>query len=404
MLRRLLDGDRVPPVLGLWLGLGALAERYEQPALVTRVVDHLLSTFPDQPRVSLLRAAQLRRAGDIAGSHATLDAIVPRLGNDTELRDDVADAYAALADYAAAAAVLAAATPTDAVTRKRAAMLSRAEDRPALAMLYTSLKAEQAAPSAERMLLLGQIAGFLKRYDEALAWFDAVPGGPERSAARLSAVSVLADQDRMAEALAATHAVEQDNTAPDDARRDAYLLEADLQRRSAHAEAELDAVQRGLAAFPDDSALLYSRALVWERRDDIARAEADFRRILAADPDNAVTLNALGYTLADRTDRLDEALRLIDRARAADPDSAAVIDSYGWVLFRLGRTTEALAQLRRAYQLQEDPEIAAHLGEVQWALGDREAATRALQASERMAPGNRALLRALQRLGLTAVP
>jgi tetratricopeptide (TPR) repeat protein len=404
VLERLLASDQVPPVLDLWLGLGALAERFERPVLVTKVVDHLLVTFPDQPRVALLRAAQQRRAGDIAASRATLDAIDPAVGGDADLRSAVADAYAAIADYARAAAVLAGAPASDANVRKRAAMLSRAEDRPALTALYDQLRAAPAPPSAERLLLLGQIAGFLKRYDEALAWFDKVPGEPERADARLGAVTVLADQGRMDEALAATHAIEQDATVPDDARRDAYLLESDLQRRAGHADAELDAMQRGLAAFPDDTALLYNRALIWERRDDIPRAEADFRRILAADPDNAITLNALGYTLADRTDRLDEALRLIDRARAADPDSAAVIDSYGWVLFRVGRTAEALAQLRRAYQLQEDPEIAAHLGEVQWVLGDREAARRAFRASERMAPGNRSLQRAFKRLGLEAVP
>ncbi len=142
-------------------------------------------------------------------------------------------------------------------------------------------------------------------------------------------------------------------SAPEDARRDAYILEAELRNKDKNGAGELDAYARGLAAFPDDPDILYARALGWERRDDIARAEADFRKILVTDPDSTAALNALGYTLADRTTRYQEALELIDRARAAEPDNAAIIDSYGWVLYRLGRSEEALTELRRAFVLAE---------------------------------------------------
>ena len=155
----------------------------------------------------------------------------------------------------------------------------------------------------------------------------------------------------------------------------------------------------GLAAYPDDPALLYARALTWERRDDIAHAEADFRRILVAEPDNVNALNALGYTLADRTTRYAEALQLIDRARAAEPDSAAIIDSYGWVLYRLGRTKEALPELRRAYSMQKDPEIASHLGEVLWVMGQKDEARRYFDEARKLDPENRSLQRALRKTG-----
>ena len=162
---------------------------------------------------------------------------------------------------------------------------------------------------------------------------------------------------------------------------------------------ELDVFARGLAAYPDDPALLYSRALSWERRDDIARAEADFRRILVSDPDDVNALNALGYTLADRTTRYAEALELIDRARAAEPGNAAIIDSYGWVLHRLGREAEALVELRRAYGLQKDPEIASHLGEVLWVLGQKDEARKYFDEAKKLDPDNRALKRALEKTG-----
>jgi len=144
---------------------------------------------------------------------------------------------------------------------------------------------------------------------------------------------------------------------------------------------------------------LYARSLSWEQRDDIARAEADLRKVLVAEPDNVAALNALGYTLADRTTRYDEALQLIDRARVAEPDNAAIIDSYGWVLYRLGRKDEALVELRRAFSLQKDPEIAAHLGEVLWVTGNKDEARRYFDEARKLDPDNRSLQRALARTG-----
>ncbi|MEE7561086.1 tetratricopeptide repeat protein, partial [Xanthomonas sp. Kuri4-2] len=174
-------------------------------------------------------------------------------------------------------------------------------------------------------------------------------------------------------------------------------LEAELRQRSGDAAGELDAFARGLAAYPDDNALLYARGLAWEQRDNIGRAEADLRKILVTEPENIAALNALGYTLADRTTRYKEALALIDRARTADPDNPAIVDSYGWVLYRLGRTPEALVQLRRAWTLARDPEIAAHVGEVLWVSGQQDEARRYFEEARKLDPDNRALRRAMEK-------
>ena len=190
-----------------------------------------------------------------------------------------------------------------------------------------------------------------------------------------------------------------DASIDESARRDAYLLEAELRQKHDDDAGELDALARGLAAYPDDNNLLYARGLAWERRDRIDRAEADLRRVLVTDPTNTAALNALGYTLADRTDRYKEALELIDRARAAAPDEAAIIDSYGWVLYRLGRKDEALVQLRRAYTLMKDPEIAAHLGQLLWEKGQHEEARKLFDEARRLDPDNRSLQRALEKTG-----
>ena len=211
-----------------------------------------------------------------------------------------------------------------------------------------------------------------------------MPGGPQRWQARLRAANVLHELERGDEAYAELRELQADAAVDDDARRDAYLLEAELRQKDKDDAART----RRLRPRPGRVSRTMARCCMrarwrWERRDDIARAEADFRKILVAEPDNVAALNALGYTLADRTTRYAEALELIDRARVAEPDNAAIIDSYGWVLYRLGRNDEALVELRRAFALQKDPEIAAHLGEVLWVT--RQARTRRAGTSTRRA-------------------
>ena len=103
--------------------------------------------------------------------------------------------------------------------------------------------------------------------------------------------------------------------------------------------------------------------------------------------------------MADRTTRYQEALELIDRARTAEPDQAAIIDSYGWVLYRLGRNAEALVELRRAFVLQKDPEIAAHIAEVLWFSGKQEEARRFFDEAGKLDPESRSLQRALEKTG-----
>jgi tetratricopeptide (TPR) repeat protein len=399
LLGQLLDDGRIPDKLQAWLAFGGLAQKLDQEALAERIVSEVVRRFPGEPRVALLRASQLRQAGKSDEARKVLAALDPAMLLVPELRLAVAAEYDEMGDYHAAAATLARGAQDDRTYALRASLLARAEDKTALTNLYEELRRDAAKPEPARRLLLGQMAEFLKRYEEALDWYRGVPGGEQRWTAKLRAANVLHELKRGPEAFKALQDLQADASAPEDARRDAYVLEADLRSKDKNAAGELDAFARGLAAFPDDPDILYARALTWERRDDIARAEADFRKILVADPDSTAALNALGYTLADRTTRYREALELIDRARTAEPDNAAIIDSYGWVLYRLGRKDEALAELRRAFSLQKDPEIASHVGEVLWDLGKKEEARKYFEEARKLDPENRALQRALQKVG-----
>ncbi|TDQ38975.1 Flp pilus assembly protein TadD [Thiopseudomonas denitrificans] len=178
------------------------------------------------------------------------------------------------------------------------------------------------------------------------------------------------------------------------------LLQVEIETLSRNRQQE-QAWQRATQAllqFPDDPNLLYTRAMLAEKRDDLQQLETDLRHILANDPEHAMAMNALGYTLADRTDRHAEALELIRRAHELQPDDAATLDSLGWVHYRSGQPELALPWLEQAYAAYPDPEVAAHLGEVLWALGHRRKARQVWHEALDKAPDHEILLETVQRL------
>ncbi len=153
-----------------------------------------------------------------------------------------------------------------------------------------------------------------------------------------------------------------------------YALEAAwLTDRSFDTQA-MELLNQALDAYPDNSRLRYSRAMLGEKLGDMNLLESDLRYLLEREPDNATALNALGYSLTDNTDRHVEALALIKRAMELKPEDPAILDSMGWAYYHLGDLTLALQYLERAYESFPDPEIAAHLGTVYWALGQTEQA------------------------------
>ena len=150
---------------------------------------------------------------------------------------------------------------------------------------------------------------------------------------------------------------------------DSLLIEAELLRMNGRADESVELLGLPLAENPGNTELLYARALSAASAGNVDLAEQDLRRIIQLDGGNAMALNALGYTLTDLTDRHQEAYRLIRRALELDPEDPATLDSMGWVLYRLGRSEEAVDYLRRALAGDENPEIMAHLIEVLDHLG-----------------------------------
>jgi len=178
-----------------------------------------------------------------------------------------------------------------------------------------------------------------------------------------------------------------------------YGLEADILTQAGYKAQAKTVLDSGLAELPDSMPMRYARAMLSEEQGDLPAMERDLRAILASDPDNATALNALGYTLADQTTRYDEALKLISRAHELRPDEPAILDSMGWVLFRTGHYDEALEYLNRAYKEFPDAEVAAHLGEVLWAVGETGAAREVWREALERDPDNPVLRSTLDRLG-----
>jgi Flp pilus assembly protein TadD len=212
----------------------------------------------------------------------------------------------------------------------------------------------------------------LERNEAALrAWLQ-VQSGREYLGSRLQVSQLLAEQGKYEE-LGQTMLAERASN-PDLALQ-LYLIEIETLADHAPEIARLR-VEQALEAFKLDTNLLYARAMLAEDAGDIAAMEQDLRRILQSDPDNAMVSNALGYTLADRNEKLDEALQLIERAAALEPDDPAITDSLGWVHYRLGNLDLAETYLRKAYEVYPDDEVAAHLGEVLWVRGKHREARR----------------------------
>ncbi|PAA10824.1 tetratricopeptide repeat protein [Pseudomonas fragi] len=215
-------------------------------------------------------------------------------------------------------------------------------------------------------LNLGRIAEERNDPEGALVEYALVGPGSEYLPAQLRQADILISHGRGAEAskkLASARGAQ-----PDYAIQ-LYLIEAETLAANNQTDRAWSTLQQALKQYPDDLNLLYSRAMLAEKRNDLDQMERDLRAIIKREPDNAMALNALGYTLSDRTTRYTEAKALIQQAYDLNPDDPAVLDSLGWVNYRLGNLDEAERLLRQALERFPDQEVAAHLGEVLWANG-----------------------------------
>ncbi len=239
--------------------------------------------------------------------------------------------------------------------------------------LKRALDAGYGEPDVVR-LYLGQISEERKRYEEALKWYAAVqPGAEQYLSAQSRYAGVLAKQGQME--VARKH-LQQLSAASPQQRVQFTQAEAQILRDANAWQEAFDVLGRALEGNADNPDLLYDHAMAAEKVNRVDILESNLRKLIKLRPDHAHAYNALGYTFADRNQRLTEAHQLIEQALKLAPDDAFIMDSMGWVLYRMGRNREAIDYLERAYMQRPDAEIAAHLGEVLWVTGDQERARR----------------------------
>ena len=241
---------------------------------------------------------------------------------------------------------------------------------------------------------LGQVNERLDRFDDAARWYRSVQAGDQFVAAQSRYALLLARNDGVEQARLYLQSLE---VAEDGQRVQLVQAEAHMLREMREYGQSYAVLEQALVERPDNRALLYDVALAAEKIDRLDIAEEQLRKLIALEPDSAQAYNALGYTLADRTDRFDEAREYIARALTLAPDDPFILDSMGWVEYRLGNVEESMQFLRRAYSIQADPEIAAHLGEVLWVSGVEHEAKKIWDESAKQHPDNETLQRVMRK-------
>lgn len=235
---------------------------------------------------------------------------------------------------------------------------------------------------------LGQAAEGLKRYEEAIGWYQKVEAG-DWVRAQLKIATLIARQQGLA---AGREYLQRIEARTEDDSIQMIQVEAQLLRDAKAWNETYEMLSHAVAKYPDSFELLYDRAMAAERIDKLDVLEADLRKVIKMKPDYAHAYNALGYTLADKTKRLTEAKDLIEKAYKLQPDDPFILDSLGWVYYRMGQTQAAIKHLQTAYGQRPDPEIAAHYGEVLWSAGNHDEARKIWNAALSENPNHETLL------------
>lgn len=269
---------------------------------------------------------------------------------------------------------------------------------------YIALSAPKAdtAPAPEMSghwvqahLLLAQVEEQRQHWDAALAYLDKLDNPQDTLRVQGRRAMIWARQGKLDAARQLIRELPVDK--PEDARTK-ISLEVQLLRENKLYPEAYQLLANALERTPNDLDWMYDQAMLAEKIGKLDEMEQLLLRIIAAKPDFHHAYNALGYALADRNMRLEQARQLIQKAQELAPNDPYIQDSMAWVEFRSGNATEALRLLQTAYKARPDAEIAAHMGEVLWSLGQRHAATEVWKQGIGLSPSNEVLIETIGRL------
>lgn len=385
VVRRL--SEAFPEEPGAWYLLSQIAIRGSERDEAMAALDKAIELNPDYSDALLLRGRIVFSMGQTEKAFEMLQDAVQRLPEDAELRMGYARLLVQARQYERASRQfeeLYQRNPDSHDLLYSLGLLAIESQRYEDATRYLERLLELGARTSEANYYLGRVAEAQRRFQDAIRHYLKVNDNETRLDAQVRTAVILGRLGRTDEARQHLARLRSQYPEPQDQLR-FVRAEAEVLREARQYQAAYNVLTQGLSQAPTDTDMLYMRALIAERLDRLDLFEADLRQVLAIEPDNGHAYNALGYYLADRTDRLAEAEAYLQRAIGLLPDDPAVIDSMGWLRYRQGRHEEALEWLRRALAKMHDPEIAAHLGEVLWVMGDQAAANdvwnKALEAS-----------------------
>jgi len=274
-------------------------------------------------------------------------------------------------------------------------LLSIEIDKTDLAKQYLQELIDKGHHNYQAHYYLGRIQQNQKEYMASIANYERVTDGEYLLDARIRVAGLLAETGRIDEALNKLKTlIKNDNDNVNQIR--VYLAQGEVLRSVQRNKEAMTIYNAALKDSPENTDLLYARALTAEKLDMLDVTESDLLRVLSYEPNNANALNALGYTLADRTERLEEAKKYILQAAKLLPGDPAVLDSLGWIYYRLGEYKKAIDWLAKAFAQLEDAEIAAHLGEVLWKNGQLEEANKIWQRGLKVKSDDPVLLKTIK--------
>jgi tetratricopeptide (TPR) repeat protein len=395
MERLLLKHDSDPEAMYAFAHVAARIGELDRAA---ELLQATLKLAPDNDNAAMSYISILQKQGRLNDALKWIEkALASRKDNDFNLRS----AYARLLtdakrfdDARRQFEILSVQAPNNSDVLFALGLLYLQSNRLDEAKTYFERLVAQGIRSDDANYYLGRIDEEHENFEQAGVWYQSVQQGENYFDAQIRYGLILAKQGNME---AARSHLKQVPTRGEEQVTLLVQAEGELlieDQRYDDAMIVYDAAIEGKKYNAD---LLYNRAMLAEKMGQIELMEQDLRRILVKDPDNVQALNALGYTLADETNRHQEAYELIKRAMELRPDDFYILDSMGWVLYRLGRHDEAIEYLQKAMTLRPDPEIAAHLGEVLWVKGERAAAKKVWETALQATPEDSRLLDVIKR-------
>jgi tetratricopeptide (TPR) repeat protein len=361
-------------------------------------VDRALALRPDWERAALLKAEILGRKSD-ASAMEWLEKFVASQPAAKSATGALAQRYVERKRFTEARALMQKLWDREPGSRDLefavAAVALQMKDYAEAERLLRDLKSVNYGEPGAIDLYLAQIAEDTKQYDKAIEAYGAVTEGDRAWLAKLRIGAMYGKLGRVDEAqrwLADLPAVTKEQ------KVQVRQAQAQVLRDRGDDAGAYRVLTKGLEDHPDTPDLIYDLAMVAEKLDKVDEAEARLKRLVELKPDDAQALNALGYTIVDRTARIDEGLALIERAHQLSPKDPFILDSLGWALYRLGKLDDAERYLREALEGRPDAEIAAHLGEVLWRKGERDQARAVWKAQLDSNPDNAVLKETVQRL------